>query len=626
MRLIVSFIVCLFLVQCSKPVESTSEDEQKINYYNQQFLNYYKINLDTAALYLDSLKTISNDYKNEFGLAISEFDNALLEHVKGNYNISIKHNELALEAFDKLKNDTLIARTNNSLGSNYWQKSDFDKSLQYYLTALKINKKLQLNNEIAICYNYISMLYQTRFQLSLAEEYAQKAYQVVKNEKPNVRYISIYHNLANIYGMQAKYSEAMQMDSIGLTLCNSLQSEFNKSMFYDNLANCYFFSNDIEQSIEFHHKAIAIDSTFKNKKQLSDSYFNLGAVYEAKNDTKQAFQNYNRSLVLSNDAGYKIGIKNAYSALAELYFKTNQPKDAYLFLKKAIAIKDSIINENTEHKIAELQTLYDINEKEQKIVQQKLQISNRNSLIAALLFVFLSSILVYYLLYNRYKFRKEKEHQQELLEEETKRTKAILTSEENERQRLARELHDGVGQMLAATKLNLNNVDHSNFAVQQAVGLLDDSIREIRNISHNMMPEVLVNKGLKIAIENFIEKLNKNQTLTISFESNGFKEQSINTTEKLMLYRILQEAIQNSLKYANATNIDIQLSADEKELTLLVQDNGKGFDISKLNEKDGIGLKNMQLRAAYLKGNIEIDSSSNSGTTIIVEIPLSYKK
>jgi len=496
--------------------------------------------------------------------------------------------------------------------------------MQYFLDALKIYEQLNYKNEIASSYNSISMVYQSKYQLALAEEYAKKSFDMITTQKPNTSQLSIYHNMANIYGMQAKYSDALKMDSIGLVLCNQLNAQYSKSMFYDNMSNCYYYSNEFDKSIEYHSKAISIDSIFNNKKQLGDSYCNLGAVYEAKKETDNAIKYYLKSIENCKAADYKLGVKNAYQLLATLYSSIHQPELAYQALLNSISIKDSIINEKTENKIVELRTLYEMEKKQQQIIQQNLKISRRNILIGTLFVIFILSIFTYVLLINRYKLKQDKKLQIELFKEEEKRTLAILESEENERQRIARELHDGVGQLLSATKLNLSAVysNTSNLKILQSLTVLDESIKEIRNISHNLLPDVLLKYGLISAIDKFVQKINQTNQLNVQFECNGFEESSLNNTEKLMMYRIIQESVNNTIKYAHANEVMIQLSADEREISLMVQDNGKGFDIKNINTNSGIGFKNMQLRTEFLKGKIDIESSINNGTTIFIEIPL----
>jgi signal transduction histidine kinase/Tfp pilus assembly protein PilF len=566
-----------------------------------------------------------NNYEKGIGLAI--LNTGLLEHIKGNFNLAISNNEKALAIFSAIKEDMLIAKTYAALGVNYWQIGENDKALIYLFKALKLHETLNLRKETAASYNQISMVYQSQEKIPLAEEFANKALTIAKGLPPNIINISLFHNIANINGMQGKYTEALMYDSIGLSWCDIVKVEFNKSMFYDNMANCYMFSGNFSKSIQYHLKAISIDSTFKNNKQIGDSYMNLASVYEELNDFGKAIFYFEKSVELCRKSGYKIGVKNALESLSKLYFKLGDTGKAYQYLKESAIVKDSIINNNSEQKIAELQTLFDTEKKKQEIAQQALKISQRNILLVILFFVLMVSLITYYLLYNRYKLKQERRLKEEMVKEEMKRSKAVLESEENERQRLARELHDGVGQLLSATKLNLSTLHHFNneeaIKLQNSIEILDDSIKEIRNISHNMVPDVLLKFGLKKAIADFINRINQTKKININFECIGCNEDYLNDTSKLMLYRIIQESVNNTIKYAGATQLNIQLSGDDSEITLIMEDNGNGFDVEKAMEKDGIGLKNMQLRTDYLKGKMEINSSHQNGTTILIEIPLS---
>lgn len=619
------FLFCVFLFACNNSVHTTQDYEKKIAYYNEQFSYYQRNSIDTAKLYIDSILNTSQQHQYKFGLALAKLNAGLLEQVQSNYHIAIQNNENALKEFTELNNDKYIAKSYASIGVNYWQLSEFDSAMHHFIEALKINEKLNLPNEIANCNNYISMVFQLKEQIDPAQKYADKAYNIIIKEKSDRSHIGIYHNLANLFGMQGKYAQALKMDSIGLLLCEKLNLAFSKSMFYDNIANCLYYSKDYKKALLYHQKAISIDSTFGNEKQMGDSYSNLASVYYSMNMPEEAIKYYEKSILLCKKTGYKVGLNNAYSALSKIYSANNNPTKAYEMLVSSMNYKDSILNEETERTIAELQTLYDTEKKQQQIVQQTLIISRRNIFIFTLFMLLLLAVITFYIINNRNKIRQERKLQEELVKEQEKRTLAILETEENERQRLARELHDGVGQLLAASKLQLNSIDtecENNANIKQSIVILDESIKEIRNISHNMVPDILIKTGLENAIRVLFARINQSKQIEIEMECNNFDEASINLTEKLMLYRIVQETVSNTLKYANATHFNLHLSADENEISLLMQDDGKGFDIQTIKQKNGIGLRNIQLRTDYLKGKLEIDSSTNNGTTTIIEIPL----
>ena len=625
-----TFVILFFIFGCAK--QSDTDNEQitaKVRYYNTKYNEYQRVNINIAQTYIDSIQTLSKKENYVKGMGIATLDKGLLENIKGNFNLAINKNEKALSIFNELKEDTLIAKSLAALGVNYWQKGEIVKSLDFLFKALKINETLDLKSAQAANYNQISMVYQSQNKIPLAEEFANKSMKIIQNLTPELSHISTFHNLANIYGMQGKYKEALRLDSIGLIYCEQLNAEFNKSMFYDNMANCLYYANDWTNAIDYHLKAISIDSSFGNNKQLGDTYCNMGAIYEEQKNYDKALECYNKSIELCRVSGYKIGIKNGLQQLSKLFYKTNNTTAAYHLLQESMIVKDSMINESSEQKIAELQTLFDTEKKKQQIAQQELKISRRNILLVVLLAALIMSVFIFRLVYLRYKLKQEQKLQQELIKEETKRSKAIIETEENERQRLARELHDGVGQLLSATKLNLSSLENNKCTPEEklrlvnSMDILDESIREIRNISHNMVPDILLKFGLKRAIEDFIIRINQTKKLEIHFECNGFEENSLEDTDKLMLYRLIQESVNNTIKYAQATNMTIQLSADMNEISLLMEDNGKGFDIEEAKRKGGIGFKNMQLRTEYLKGKLEIDSSPKNGTTIIIEIPLS---
>ena len=203
------------------------------------------------------------------------------------------------------------------------------------------------------------------------------------------------------------------------------------------------------------------------------------------------------------------------------------------------------------------------------------------------------------------------------------RTQAVLEAEERERIRIARDLHDGIGQTLAAARMTLGNYISKKkidaVEMQTSLDLLEDSIKEVREISHNMMPSSLTKFGLVSALKQFTNKINSLDKLQIDLQVVGIKERFDEKIE-MMLYRIVQEIISNIIRHADAKKVNIELVKHDSELILIVEDDGVGFDIN--NENSGIGLKNIATRVEYLNGSVNFDSAIGYGTSVIVEIPL----
>ena len=233
-----------------------------------------------------------------------------------------------------------------------------------------------------------------------------------------------------------------------------------------------------------------------------------------------------------------------------------------------------------------------------------------------------------YSAYHRRKLRYENKLQETMIHEQNKATKAIIEAEENERQRIATDLHDGVGQTMTAAKMNLESLKGKiNFASENdvqtfsnAMNLVVDSVGEVRSISHNMMPNSLLKNGLGKAVRNFLDNLNQ-QKLKVQLFTDGLNKPLESNTE-IFLYRIIQECVNNVLKHANASELNISILVDELMVDVTIEDNGRGFNPSQLSEKAGIGISNIQKRVQFLKGEIHWDSQVGQGTTVVINIPM----
>ncbi len=213
-------------------------------------------------------------------------------------------------------------------------------------------------------------------------------------------------------------------------------------------------------------------------------------------------------------------------------------------------------------------------------------------------------------------------HQQELA------TKAVLEEEENERQRIAKDLHDGVGQMMSAVKMNLSaheseltfNNDEQKASFEKLIQLVDDSCKEVRTVSHIMMPNALLKNNLAAAIQDFTDKLDK-KSLKVHLYTEGLEER-LDSNVETVLYRVLQEAVNNVIKHAAATTLDISIIKDKSSISATIEDNGKGFDSSDKEKFEGIGLRNIITRIGYLKGTVDFDSAPGRGTVVALHVPL----
>jgi len=218
-------------------------------------------------------------------------------------------------------------------------------------------------------------------------------------------------------------------------------------------------------------------------------------------------------------------------------------------------------------------------------------------------------------------------HQRRTLRLNQEKIQAEITTMENERRRIASDLHDELGPLLSAVKLQINSLDYPNdedrVLIAKAGNHIDEIIRKLRDISNNLMPNTLIRKGLTAAIEEFVASINQvnTQQLQISFEHHI--KQPIPKEKEIHLYRIIQEIIHNTLKHANASLLSIKIRTNENRLFLLTEDNGMGFDYAtRRKENVGLGLHNLGSRTEIMGGQLNIITEPGKGMRCVFEIPI----
>jgi signal transduction histidine kinase len=207
---------------------------------------------------------------------------------------------------------------------------------------------------------------------------------------------------------------------------------------------------------------------------------------------------------------------------------------------------------------------------------------------------------------------------------------SMLKGEEQERSRVAKDLHDGVGSLLSGVKLSLSSmqgnliVDSDQASVfERSLRQLDDAIREMRRVAHNMMPEALIQKGLLSAISGLCAGIVESGGPKVHFEQYGLEDR-LPSSYEVILYRLVQEMINNALKYSSARQIIIQLSRQGNTLTLVCEDDGRGFDPALWENSSGIGFYTMKSRIEYLNGKVHLQTTPETGTSFLIEFQLSH--
>jgi two-component system, NarL family, sensor kinase len=521
------------------------------------------------------------------------------------------------------KQQALEDKIKGNIGLLYFRKAEYQKCITTSLELLPqlsgITKAHTLGN-IAASYNYLN-----QFDLSL--KYQQEAMDIYKPLNNKAGLATGYNLIGSTYTTLKKYAEAQPFlqqsfdikkeagDTLGM--CNTL---INLGMNADKLKDYTSASNYFDQA-EVLAKAI------NNESALSKIYTNKGVLASRTKDFESAKSNELKALDYAKKTNDKFVLTELYKNLGKTFKATGNLDSALLAKDQAITAQDSLMNLTVQAQIADMQTKYETVKKEKQIEEQKATITKRNYAILAIIGSALLLSLLAFAIFNRYKLKKKNELQQKLFDQQQIATINVINAEEKERKRIASDLHDGVGQLMTAAWLNMQAIGEKTKSLDaetaqllsKTMHLVDESCKEVRAVSHNMMPNALLKKGLVNAIREFISQINLKST-KINLHTEGLNAPLPSHIETI-LYRVIQESVNNVVKHANATSLDISIIKDESGLDLMIEDNGKGFNFEEANKKDGIGLQNIKSRIEYLQGSVEWSSSENNGTVVAIHIP-----
>lgn len=563
---------------------------------------------EKAALYV----AIANEYR----------------HISG--DTSLVYAKKGVAYAQKYKNKMAEAGGYSLIGIVYKNRGDFESSLKYQLKGLKIAEKLNDGPELASANNNIGILYKKMRRWDEALQYYTKANHYAKRFSSKSTVALIYNNIGTIYLQKEMWDKVEAYYDTSILYAEQSGDTYAMATVLANIGDLYLGQEKYDKAIEVTKQCLGYDRANEDKYGMFMSYFQLARAYSELHDYPQfelyadSAEHIARTEQLNRELIDLISWKSTVSLLIK------DTATAFRFYHEARTINDSILTETTAKQVSELQTQYETEKKEQKIALQQSELGRKNIIIGSICVLMLLVALLAYSYYNRYKLKQHTKLQKAVMREQELATEAVIEAEEKERKRIAGDLHDGVGQLMSAARMNLSLVanevkfenEEQKAAFEKALSLVDDSCKEVRAVSHNIMPNALLKAGLASAIRDFLHKID-HRVLEVNLYADGINDRLPSNIE-MVLYRVVQECVNNVIKHSGASKLDITLIKDEDGITVTVEDNGKGFNPTEKQAEDaGIGLKNMQTRIHYLKGTIEWDTAPGKGTVVMINVPQS---
>lgn len=535
--------------------------------------------------------------QDSMGLLKIYYDLGTYYSLTGDYQTAIKNSYKSLEYAHAIGHKEYEIYILESIGVSLGRYKDHEEEVNVFMQALEKAEAIRDTYSIAHLKFNISTAFVELGQDDLAMQY-------VKDSES----LSLKHGFTHLYGLSLNSLVEHYYDN----------KEFEKAKLY----------LDKIDSLLINHQF----NDLKMRSTLMKSNYSI-----SKSEYRIAMQHGQKALELLsffNETDYEL---RTYDALFRAYKGLEQFDQAILYLEKHNTLKDSIVFNDRHHELKSVQVQYETAQKDVEIKEQQIIIQNqknrRQFMLGGVSFLGVFGMSIFLLQSQRLKKNriisaKEAAIQSQQITQLEKEKKilsmsSMIEGQESERKRIAQDLHDGLGGLLATIKVKFGIIQKEIAALesmnlyQQTTTMIDDACTEVRKIAHNMMPDSLTKLGLVEAVRDIAEYTSDMDIKLITLGTH-----TLSDTQEIMLYRIIQEFINNSRKHANAKQIIIQFSSDNTSSIIYLEDDGDGFDATDASIVKGLGLKSIESRVNFISGTHELDSTIGVGTTLQIKIPI----
>ena len=593
-------------------IQNGSYDQAYQYVSSNAYVNAYDRELDyteifTASSQLDSsfIKLLAIDTS---ALSIRQkaryFDHLATAYVKNN------EEDFAFSLFQKAHD-------------NYTESGQFKKANKVVLEQFLIlveQKSIEYKD-----YDYLEKFEkaaeENQWSSQLAESYVQRSIDLFIPEERD----SAFQYLNRAYNIHKDQNDLLSMARI------------------DELKGLYLseITQELDSSKYYFEKALKTHKASANPDKLFYTLINYATYYRRIENITKAIELQKEAKQLPIRNFRKKNLRNLYKNLSSDYHAINNDSLAFLYSQLQIAFIDSVDIQSQNINLIKLNVVEKdkrlLSQKNDLLVEEKQKIRNQNIALALGGSLILGAVIAVLI----YRDTKRKQHIAEqaqeleiqrtekiLKEKEIETINAMVSGQEKERHRLAGELHDNLGSTLATVRMqvenlerNLDKVDNPKALLTKTHKLINEAYEKVRTISHERNAGVLAKDGLLPAIQRLANTISSDDGLSIEVEDFGL-EQRLGNELEITIFRIVQELVTNIVKHAKATEATISLTQHEGELNILIEDNGKGFKVGTLQNKNGMGLGSIERRVEHLEGSMSVDSTPGKGTHIIIDIPL----
>lgn len=516
----------------------------------------------------------------------------------------------------------------NNMGACQRALGEYNEAIENYIEALKIYDHLgdelnaaTVNNNIGVLYMYLNMY-------DRARKYYHKARKIYELNSDQPGLARTYNNLAIVWSYADSLAKSLDYFRLSLNMERELGNITGIAECYNNIGSVHFMNSSHDSAHHYFLQTLSIEQARGDVEGQATTYNNLGQNLIVAQQLEEAKPYIDSGYHYAQQAGTVYDIEAALLNYTDYYQYINDFESALDSYITYSEFKDSVLEENNIAALEELEVRYNSAQLEKDAVKARqekaeadLVISQRNKWIIGLTGGALSILLLALLVIQRNKKRAKAERDAQRIELTERGLKAVIEGQEEERARVARELHDGVVQEVASVIMRwrkLNEQPEGNRDATHLIDMLTDVNTDLRTLSHRMMPRSLAELGIIAALDDLLEASLQSTGINYLFEHFGIDERLPQKIE-VTIYRIAQELLQNIIKHSGAKNVNVQLFKAQGMFILIVEDDGIGLRES--TENSGIGLLNISSRLNTVNGDVNFEPSAQSGTLVTIRIP-----
>ncbi|TMI63478.1 MAG: tetratricopeptide repeat protein [Bacteroidetes bacterium] len=616
-----------------KLIQKMPADTAKVNRLNEMVSKFQYADPSISVMAVNEAIELAGRLNYTLGLAtayrlkgVLYVDRMVLDSGKMFYD---KAYELCKDKKEKAFQKQIGLVTHN-YGVIYHKKQEYDSATRLYLEAARIFSSSGQEEFAFFPYNNLSTMYSYLQNNVKSLEYAKATYASALKLNEGNKIVSAVNSVMSAHLQLENYDSVLLPLKKNLSATAELNNYFQHGITNNLLARYYSYGKQKhDTAVLYSRNALKDMQAVNNEYEGTNMLHNLGYFYQQAGNLDSAMKYFDKAIEKAKALGLDQVVQYSLENMVELEEKRGNMKKAYQILKELVVLKDSLQQKINREQVNELEARYQSEKKDSQIKLQQASIQRKNIYNYILIGSAVIILIISLLSFRNYK-QKQKLQQQRIKELETEKkltaTEAVLKGEEQERTRLAKDLHDGLGGMLSGIKYSFNTMkgnlvmtpDNAQ-AFERSMDMLDSSIKEMRRVAHNMMPEALVKFGLDTALKDFCNDVNQSGALKVNYQSIGLNEVIIDQTTGITIYRIVQELLNNTMKHAAAKNAIVQVSKIDGVLSVTVEDDGKGFDTSILKQAKGIGWDNIKHRVEFLKGKLDVNSQPEKGTSVHIE-------